>query len=125
MNWYKKGQSLTTLNDRNLINHRIKDFEHIGETLKYLSQYVFQNAIDAQKIANQIADSKQVSSFPILKEVLKSACSVARDSYKKFSNICEKAVHIVYDIVEEMKEKRNTFTQKDLPDRIKKRIQNG
>jgi hypothetical protein len=124
MSWYKQSE-LSTFKDRNDINKRITEFKKMVNKLDYLSQYVYQNAPHARAIVKRMVESKIMSSFPEIKEILQSAFLKSLDSYNKFDLLCQEAVDMLVVKVDEMEKDRKDFIEKKLPQRTKERKENG
>jgi len=120
MGWYKYSE-LSTFDDRNDINKRIRDFKKIVGKLEYLSKYVYQNATHARAVVKNIADDKIMSSFPDIKEILLSAHEKALDSYSKFDLLCKEVVEMLVVKIEDMEQERKKFIEEKLPQRARER----
>lgn len=121
MNWYKTAFELETLTDRNRLNERIYEFEDAVRILKYMVDYVFQNAAHAKKIILSIANNKRLSSFPLLKDTLVYAASKALDNYKECSVLCDEVAISLFREVEKMKKQRKDFSNNIYPKQVKER----
>jgi len=108
MNWLKLAK-IDTFEDRNHLNERIRIFKKIASQLKYLQEYVFQNAPHAKAFVENLAKSKEMSSFPEIKEKLLIAANTALDNYKTFAEICLQCMDMVVKKTQEMIKERDTF----------------
>lgn len=110
MPWFRTAK-LETFKDRNRLNARIRLFKKIATQLKYLQKYVFQNAPHAKRFVENLAKSKEMSSFPEIKERLERAGSTALDNYKIFAQLCQDCMDKIVEKVTEMEKERNTFAK--------------
>lgn len=108
MTWFKKSK-LETFEDRNRLNARIRLFKKVAAQLQYLQKYVYQNAPHAKRFVETLAKSKEMSSFPEIKEKLERAGNTALDNYKIFAQLCQECMDEIVEKVGEMEQERNTF----------------
>ena len=120
MNWYKTSQiQLETLEDRNVLNDKIKYLEMIGEQLGELSRIVFQNAKTAKTMNFELANNKKVSNHPKLKDIMMYADQIALDSPWKFADTCLSAADFIDEEIIRLKREREKFSNETLPKRMK------
>ena len=112
MDWYKIAK-LETYLDRNRLNSRIRSFKQVAKQLKYLQKYVYQNAPHAKKFVENLASTKEMSSFPKIREKLLRAGNTALDNYKIFAQLCMECQDDIVKLITEMENERNTFVKKD------------
>jgi hypothetical protein len=130
MNWYKTikeavsfdATNLNSMEDRNRLNLRIREFKKMAEDFAYLRKYIFQNAPHAQRVVAKYMNDKKMSSYPELKKILEVAYLKARDNYKEFAAICDQILEKIYNEVKQMEDIRSDFVNNVLPERLKKRI---
>ena len=125
MNWYKLSFDLETLNDRNSLNARISEFKEAVRILRYMVDYVFQNAAHARKIILSIANNKKMSSYPSLKDTLIFAANKALDNYKECSVLCGEVADTLFREVEQMVKQRKDFSENIYPRKTKERWDAG
>jgi len=114
--------NLNSMEDRNRLNKRIKEFENIVSTVYYLKKYIYQNAPQARLVVGRLYYDKKMSSYPRIKELLKKAYIASRDNYKEFAQICDEIAELLYAETEKMRKARKEFVQKTLPERLKERL---
>ena len=115
MSWYTKNLNKTALKfeDRNTLNHQIAFFKDVSITLEKLSQVIFQDAKYAKTTNFKILNDKKVSSFPVLRDMLIQAYSIALDSPWKFAEICKTAAEKFKIKSIELTRERDNFHIKD------------
>ncbi|MFW6130899.1 MAG: hypothetical protein ACOC56_06910 [Atribacterota bacterium] len=119
MNWYKIAQEITDFKERNHINSRIRLFKDMVTELHFLCRYITQNPPDAQARAEKMAKSKEMSSYPEIRDKLFQAVKVARDNYKLFQQICANVESDLYQKIIEMQKEREEFVTERLPKKFK------
>jgi len=123
VNWFKKAVQLRDITDRNDLNKRVRELKDIVMDLRYLSDYVFQNAKKAKEKLSEIAKSKIISSFPKAKEIITKAEEKSLDNYSETGELCKDAIDILYKKIKELEDQRKEFVQKKLPELMRKRTQ--
>jgi hypothetical protein len=118
MGWWNEAK-LNTFDDRNRINTTIQKLVSVAETLKYAAKLIYQTARGARAMVKQIANSKVLSSFPDVVEVLETADRIALDSPKDFADYCHMAAEKLDERIVDLEEERKTFTQQALPNKMK------
>ena len=147
-NWYKQSQSyhqkldrkhktledkdlhsvvdtISTFEDRNLINTKINDMKEIVVALKHIAEGGYQDIPASVKAIKEILDIKMMSTYTEANNLLKDALKIARDNYVTFRLIVQKAVDILYDRVRTMQKNRKEFVEKKLVERMKGLKSNG
>jgi len=124
MNWYKKSD-ISTLEDRNDLNSRIRLFKKIITQLTYLTKYIFQNARHGKETLKRLKDHKTISSFPDIKKMIDKAYEKALDSYNVSTGFCQEAADRLFIELKKLEKERNEFSNKKYPAKIRERIKNG
>jgi hypothetical protein len=107
MGWFKLAKDF---GDRNLINKKIAYLEQLKSDLLRLSKVVFQSGNTA-KVANfNIINSKKITSYPDLLDILSEADGVALDSPWKFQKLCQKAIDHISEQIEYLITERKNIT---------------
>jgi len=92
--WYalakisQNAPPISTFEDRNRLNARIRHLQKITDTLQYASDLVYQTQRGARGIVQRILADKRLSSFPEIKNVLAEADEAAMDSPRRFAESC-------------------------------------
>ncbi len=107
MSWYKYSKDF---DKRNVINHKIMYLEDIKGTLKKLAKLIFQSATMAKQSNVDIMNSKKITSYPMLYNILIEADTIALDSPWKFASLCEEAVISINNQIETLKADRKKIT---------------
>lgn len=110
----KEAFQISNFRDRNLINKNINTLKDFIIELNYLKDYIYQNPPDSKNRINEIYNSKIMSSYPKLRELLRFAESKALDNYKEFSKTCEILVDYLLEEVKKMEKERKSFVEKSL-----------
>jgi hypothetical protein len=118
VNWYKTSK-IENNEDRNQMNALIHKLEGFSESLKYTAKLVFMTARGAKKMAYSIAQSKTLSSFPVIRDVLEQADRVALDSPNKFAIFCKEAAARIDKEVVDIKKQRSDYVNNILPQKMK------
>ncbi len=128
MNWFKQANEpvfeIQTVEDRNIVNEKIRFFNVVLDTLNKLSKIVFQNAKLAKDVNQNLADEKIFSSYPEIRAILREASDVALDSPWKFSDMCKGASVQIQRSVSKLEQARKEFTNEVLPNRMKGWVDN-
>ena len=113
MNWYKEA---TDFSDRNLVIHKIKYLKEVREVLGDISKLVFQSGKNAKRTNEDILQSKHMSSYPLIRDILIEADSIALDNPWKFSSLCTSAITEINNKIFVFKKERDDFgkTKEDL-----------
>lgn len=112
-------QNPQTLEDRNLINEKIRFFEEANKQIERLSKVVFQDGKHAKNTTFSIAMDKKMSSHPALVDKLLAADKIALDSPWRFSDMCYDISDELYYKIGELKKARRKLTRETLPNRMK------
>lgn len=70
---------------------------------------VFQSSSNAQKSILDVINSKEITSFPILRDIAIEANMVVHDSPWKFAQICKDLSDIIQDNIIALKEEREAM----------------
>lgn len=119
MNWWKEAQLIQDFSDRNLVNHSIDKLEKVSDTIMYCSELIYQTNRGAKKVITQIANSKFMSTYPDVIDVLHKAALIALDSPKKFADLCKVAAQYLKNQAEDLALEREKFISEDNPQRMK------
>ncbi len=121
MGWYKNAQAFEakTLDDRNVINEKIRFFEDLSGTLEKMAKVVFQDGYHAKDLTYKIANDKKMSSHPALRDMLLEADKIALDSPWKFSQICLDCTDEIKMKISKLKVERKALTEEGMPQRMK------
>jgi len=120
MSWYKKALIEVNFEERNLINGKIGYLNEVAKTLAKIAKIVFQSASTAKQTNYDILNSKKMSSYNSIRDVLINADSAALDSPWRFAGFCIEAIDAIDHKLGELKEERaNMFKDKD------KRVEKG
>lgn len=109
MNWFKKAK-IDDFEDRNRVNHALHWLKDTMATLDYLSELVFMTNRGAKKMAFQLLNSKKMSSYPTIIDILEKAYEIALDSPFKFAILCRQASGRLKEIESDLLEQRDIFT---------------
>jgi hypothetical protein len=103
MGWYKFAKNFK---ERNLINAKIRYLSGLQETLLNISKVIFQSGKEAKSINQVIIGSKKITSYPILRDILINADSIALDSPWKFADFCIEAIDMIDQKLNDLKQER-------------------
>jgi hypothetical protein len=120
MSWFKKAQFIpSTLDDRELLNEKIRYFEAVVEELETLAKVVFQNGTFAKNASYEIANHKKMSSYPAIRELLLQADKIALDSPWKYASLCQMASDEIRRKIAKLIRERKKLIEETLPARMK------
>lgn len=121
MNWFKKAQAFKpeSLEDRNLINEKIRYFENIRNEIEKLSKIVFQDGMFAKEASYTIANDKKISSHPIIQDILLEADKIALDSPWRFATLCADANAEITKRINVLVRQRKDLIEDTMPSRMK------
>ena len=121
MNWFKKAQAFNpiSLEDRNLINEKIRYFEDLDEKICRLAKVVFQDGKFAKDASYTLANDKKLSSHPKICEILIEADRIALDSPWKFADLCISASDQLRIRIGQLKKQRKQLIEETMPQRMK------
>ncbi|MFW6173755.1 MAG: hypothetical protein ACOC5T_08425 [Elusimicrobiota bacterium] len=108
MNWYRQS-AIETFNDRNDLNKRIRDFQKIVKTLKYVAKHLYMNAPAAKNIINRIKKNKKMSSFPDIIDLLNTIEDKILDNRHVAFEFCHRVIKKLQDKIDDMIEERDDF----------------
>lgn len=106
-NWFKMAKDFDS---RNVINHKIFYLKSIKEKIEKLAKIVFQSAKTAKQTNMNIIDSKKVTSYPTLENILLEADSIVMDNPWKFSELCKEAIIKINHLISSLQEERRKIT---------------
>lgn len=109
MSWYKYSKDFS---DRNIINHKIIYLESIRDILTKISKLIFQSGKTAKLSNVDIINSKKITSYPSLHNILIEADFVALDNPWKFQELCKEAIEKINIQISSLEEERKNFTLK-------------
>lgn len=121
MNWYKKAQipNPDSFSDRNIINEKIRFFEHAITKLDRLAKIVFQDGIFAKQASLAIANDKKLSSNDNMRDLLLQANLLALDSPWKFAELCFQVSDLAENQVATLKKQRQELISETMPNKMK------
>lgn len=116
---YKLGQieHPQSFEDRNLINDKIKYFNHLISHIEHLSKVVFQDATFSKNAVNFIINDKRTSSYPHLRKALYQLDEVVLDSPWKFAALCVDIMDLINKEIDNLENLRKRFILQDLPNK--------
>ena len=110
MSWYKVAKDFS---ERNLINQKISRLKIIKDRLSKLSKLIFQNGKLTKESNYSILQDKFLSSYPLIRDILIDADSIALDNPWKFASLCNEAIdQIGKKIFKLKKERENIFKER-------------
>ena len=104
-NWYKNNVKID-FEKRNMLNHQIRAFDEMSDSLIKLSKIVFQSATTAKENNLKLINDKFLSSYPIIRDILIEADQFALDSPWKFSNFLKEAQNMIIIKIGNLKQER-------------------
>ena len=116
MNWYRAAQThIQNFEDRNIWNDKIDDLKKITIALDKMAKLVYQSGSVTKTMLKEVLDSKRLTSYPVIHNLLVTADTVALDSPHKFSALCKAAASEVVMRIKKLESERKQFSQKELP----------
>ena len=103
MGWY--GTKLD-FEKRNLINKKIGLLKEMAVTVAKIKEVVFQNAKLAKTINWNLLESNQMSSYPVLRDMMAEADAKALDNPWQFSNILTNVLEWIKMKIGELSQER-------------------
>lgn len=121
MSWYRKAQAFEprSLEDRNLLNEKIRFFGELRDTLEKLAKVVFQDGMYAKDTSYKLANDKKMSSYPAIRDVLLEADRIALDSPWRFSDLCKEAYEELGFKIKQLEKQRKHLIEETMPNRMK------
>ena len=121
MSWFKESQMQypQSFEDRNVLNEKIRYFEHLREKFESLAKIVFQDGYFAKSASFEIANDKKMSPHPGLQNILLEADKVALDSPWKFAELCFDAADEANRQIKHLEKLRNKLIHETLPNRMR------
>lgn len=107
MNWFKYAKDFST---RNTINHKIIYLKTLRDNLDSLSKVVFQSGTTAKNTTYKIITAKEITSYPLLKDMLNEANLAALDSPHRFAVICNNISAKIGEMLQDLNIERDQFT---------------
>jgi len=104
-NWYKNNVKID-FEKRNMLNHQIRAFDEMSDSLIKLSKIVFQSATTAKENNLKLINDKFLSSYPIIRDILIEADQFALDSPWKFSGLLKEAQNMMIIKIGNLKQER-------------------
>lgn len=102
-NWY--GTKID-FEKRNLINKKIRLLKDMSVTIDKARKIVFQNAKLSKTINWNLLKSDQMSSYPVLRDMMAEADTKALDSPWQFSNILTDVLYWIKTKIGELSQER-------------------
>ena len=109
MNWFKKIAK--DFSDRNLINEKIRYLSELSEVLSQNSKLIFQNGKMVKDSTFEIINSKKITSYPFIHDILIEANDIALDSPWKYQALCQDVVDKIMNQISVLKDERKKFTE--------------
>lgn len=130
MNWFKAANDdivfdIDTIEDRNLLNEKVRFLESAEQTFKKLSKIVFQDARIAKEINFGYAHHKTLSSYPRIRDMMLTADQVALDSPWKFSELCFVVADEISRQIRKIEKARKEFSSDGLSKHMKGWVDNA
>ena len=104
-NWYKNNVKID-FEKRNMLNHQIRAFDEMSDSLIKLSKIVFQSATTAKENNLKLINDKFLSSYPIIRDIFIEADQFALDSPWKFSGLLKEAQNMMIIKIGNLKQER-------------------
>ena len=117
MNWFKFAKDFS---DRNTINGKIRYLEGLKEAIVLNSKIVFQTGKTVKESSYKIISSSKITSYPSLHETLIMADTLVLDSPWRFSELCDKAVKKIDNLIYAFKKEREEITYEGKKEKPKK-----
>jgi len=114
MNWYKVSFDF---GERNFIREKIKKFEELIDILEKMKKMAVQSGRITKITSFDIVNSKFMSSYPIIRDILAEANRIVLDSPWKFSFLCDNAIIKINEKIWELKKDREKLIN---PDKVQK-----
>lgn len=111
MSWFRKIAK--NFSDRNAVNEKIIYLSGLKNQLGKLSKLVFQSATMTKKSTFDIVNSKKITSYPIIQDILIEANNVIYDSPYRFSKLCAEAQDRIQSHIVDLKEERTKLTREN------------
>jgi hypothetical protein len=108
MHWFKLASNAFS-EERNVLNHKIENLEKTFESLGYASKIVHQTSRNAKKTIIQLMDSKFLSNYPEIVDLLSSADKAALDNPDACSLLCTKAGTKIRKLLEMLYQERENY----------------
>jgi hypothetical protein len=114
-NWFKYALIEVDFEKRNLLNHKIQYLNEVAQILAKMAKIVFQSAKTAKNTNYNILNSKKMSSYPSIRDILIAADAAAFDSPWRFAGFCVEAIDIIDKKLYDLKEERADLFKGDKP----------
>lgn len=110
MNWFKFSKDFSY---RNLINDKIKYLSELASILEQNKKLVFQSGSLVKQSNFDVIDSKKITSYPDIRDILMEAYEIILDNPWKYASLCDFALEKIYYQIGEFKEERKSWTRND------------
>ncbi len=112
-NWWKMAQAvITDFDDRNIVNDKIDDLKKITVALTKSAKLVFQTGSLTRVRLGEIIDSKRLSSYPKIEDLVLRAAEACLDSPQRVSVLCKAAAAEIVIRVGKLEKERKDFARK-------------
>ena len=105
------------MQERNILNARIRHLVVMSERLRYSADLIYQTQRGARGVVQRVIADKRLSSFPEIKSVLSEADKIAMDSPKRFAEFVLKGADEIDKRIRKLETERKRATQNGLPRR--------
>lgn len=117
MNWFKFAKDFGY---RNLINDKIRYLSELASILEKNKKMVFQSGSFVKKSSYESINSKKITTYPEIRDILIEAHDVILDSPWKYAELCDFALEKIYFQIGDLKEERENWTSEDKTKKIQK-----
>jgi hypothetical protein len=117
-NWYKLAQP-SDFADRNILNERIEALKLITVTLQKLAKLVFHTQSGSKQVFAEVLDSKSLSSYPLIQQMIEDAYTACMDSPQRASELCKSAIAQIVTRVSKLERDRTVLINKTMPNKWK------
>lgn len=113
MSWWKQAKNFT---ERNTILHKISYLKELREELVRLSKVIFMSGTTAKQANVEIIQSKKITTYPNIHDILIEADHRALDSPWKFATLCNMAIERIDGEIRRLTAEKHRLTYgKDKP----------
>lgn len=107
MNWFKFSKDFSY---RNVINDKIKYLSELASILEKNKKLVFQSSSIVKHSNFNVIDSKKITSYPDIRDILIEADGIIFDSPWKYASLCNFALEKIYYQIDDFKKERKLWT---------------